>query len=172
MLRQDRHRNHAIAIARVNGRRKSASLAAEHQHDIARRAERHVPEQSSPFRGEEVWLAKAREPLLEFLPTVPDAEVHVRPIVEPCSSQLALVERESERLHQMQHRAGGKTRASGIAGVPVNLGMNEHDVERQDYRAASRRQRDRDKATTSATINAGAPVRTGNATSARWRSEL
>ena len=132
MSGKNRHRNHAIGIARMNGWRKSSRLAAEHEHDVTRLAKRDVPQQSSALRRKKVRFSEARELPLEFLPAFPEAKVHVLPVVEPRSSQLALVEREPERLHEMQHRAGGKTGAAGIAGVPVNLRVNEHDVERQD----------------------------------------
>ena len=52
------------------------------------------------------------------------------PVVEPGALHLFFVEREPERLDQMQRRANRETRAAGIAGVPVDLGMDEDDVER------------------------------------------
>jgi hypothetical protein len=34
-------------------------------------------------------------------------------------------------LNAIQRRTRGETRPSGVAGVPVDLRMNEHDVKRQ-----------------------------------------
>ena len=53
------------------------------------------------------------------------------PIIEPCSTQLAVLERKTERLDEMQMRARGETGAAGVAGVPVNFGMYEDDVDGQ-----------------------------------------
>ena len=56
------------------------------------------------------------------------------PVIEAGALHLPLVEREAERLDQVQRGAGGKARTPGVAGVPVDLGMHEDDVDRQRRR--------------------------------------
>lgn len=51
------------------------------------------------------------------------------PIVEPGPLDLPLVERKPQRLDEVKLRSGGETGPSGIAGVPVNLGMDQDHVE-------------------------------------------
>ena len=51
------------------------------------------------------------------------------PVVEPGALHFALVEREPQRLDQMQLRTGGKAAAPHIPGVPMDFGVHEHDVE-------------------------------------------
>ena len=46
------------------------------------------------------------------------------PVVETSAFDLALVEREAERLDEVQRGAGGKARAARVPGVPVNLGVD------------------------------------------------
>ncbi|MCX5765459.1 MAG: hypothetical protein NTU67_12670 [Gemmatimonadetes bacterium] len=43
--------------------------------------------------------------------------------------ELALVKREAQRLNQMQGGPGREAAPPHITGIPVNLGMNEDDVE-------------------------------------------
>ena len=81
-----------------------------------RRAERRVPEESRRLRREEIWLAERRQLALERLPARPDAQVDVLPVVEAGAFHLALVEREAERLDEMQRGAGGEAGAAGVAG--------------------------------------------------------
>ena len=50
------------------------------------------------------------------------------PVVEPRTFDLALLELEAQWLDEMQRGADGQTRAAGVAGVPVDLGMNENNV--------------------------------------------
>src|SRR5579884_945279 len=106
----------------------ATGLAAEDEHDILRLAERRVPKKPRRFRREEERFAEPRQLLLERLPARPHSQIDVLPVVESCALHLALVEREAERLDEMQRRAGGETRPSGVAGVPVNLRMHENDV--------------------------------------------
>ena len=50
------------------------------------------------------------------------------PVVEPRAFDLALVERKTEWLDEMQRGADGQTRAAGVAGIPMDLGVYEDDV--------------------------------------------
>ena len=60
------------------------------------------------------------------------------PVVEAGAFHLLLVERKAQRLDQVQGRAGREAGAAGIAGIPVNLGMDEDDVDAQYYRGRFR----------------------------------
>jgi len=51
------------------------------------------------------------------------------PIVEPGALDLTLVEREPQRLDQMKLRSRREARPPGVAGIPVNLGMDQDYVE-------------------------------------------
>jgi hypothetical protein len=55
-------------------------------------------------------------------------EVDQRPVVEPGALQVAVLEREAERLDQVQRRAGGGRQARGAAGVVRDLGVHQQDV--------------------------------------------
>src|SRR5262249_53349996 len=78
--------------------------------------------------GEEERLAERRQLLLECLPTRPHANVDVLPVVETRALHLTLIEREAERLDEMQRGAGGEAGATCGARVPVNPWMDEDDV--------------------------------------------
>jgi hypothetical protein len=52
----------------------------------------------------------------------------VLPVIQTGASDLPFVEREAKRFDQVQPRPGRKARPAGIAGIPVDLGMNEDDV--------------------------------------------
>jgi hypothetical protein len=53
------------------------------------------------------------------------------PVVETGALDLFLVEREAERLNQMQRGAGRQAGATDVAGVPVDFRMHENDVDAQ-----------------------------------------
>src|SRR5262245_7338063 len=109
-------------------RRQPAGLAAEDQHDARRLAERRIPEPSRGLRREEIRFAEFRQLALERLPIRPDAEVDVLPVVEPRSFDFTFVEREAERLDEVQGRVDSQAGTTGVPGVPVNLRMDEDDV--------------------------------------------
>ena len=72
-----------------------------------------------------------REFLLERVPVLPHPQIDMLPVVEAGALDLFLVEGEAQWLDQMQRGAGRETRATGVAGVPVNLGMNQNNVNGQ-----------------------------------------
>jgi hypothetical protein len=111
--------------------RQAARLTPEDEHDVARRAEWCVPEQSGRLRGEEVRVTQRRQLALERLPALPRPQLDVLPVVQPGALHLPLAEREPERLDEMERGAGREARASRVSGVPVDLGMYEDDVGRQ-----------------------------------------
>src|SRR5688572_22797798 len=80
------------------------------------------------LRRKEIWLAERGEFTLERLPAVPDSQVDMLPVIEAGAFHLSLVEREAERLDEMQPRAHGQARAARVPGVPMNLGMDQNDV--------------------------------------------
>ena len=66
--------------------------------------------------------------MFERVPARPHPQVDVLPIVEAGALHLPFLEREAERLDEMQGGAGGEARTAGVPGVPVNLWMDEYDV--------------------------------------------
>src|SRR5262249_38274993 len=100
------------------------------QHDVLRRGERRVPDETSRSGREEVRLAQRGQLALEGLPVRPHPQVDVLPVIEPGAAHLALVERKAERLDKMEGGAGREARAPSVAGIPVNLWMHEDDVYR------------------------------------------
>ena len=52
------------------------------------------------------------------------------PVVEARAPHLAFVQRESERLDEVQRRAGSETRAACVARIPMNLRMDKDNVDR------------------------------------------
>ena len=68
------------------------------------------------------------------------AGLHPRPVVEPGPAHLALVEGEAERLDKVELGSRRETGPPGVAGVPVDLGLDQNDVEhrlRVHYRGPS-----------------------------------
>src|SRR5687767_3674943 len=129
--RQDWHRDKPIAISLVKLGRQPPGLTAEDQRDISADAERRVPYQSRRLGREEIRVAERRQLALERLPVRPDAHVDMLPIVEAGALDLTFVERKAERCDEVQHGARGETGSACITGVPVNLGVDEHDVDCQ-----------------------------------------
>ncbi|HUQ48956.1 MAG TPA: hypothetical protein VM053_12050 [Gemmatimonadaceae bacterium] len=72
--------------------RKTTCLSSEDKHDIARLAERGVPEKLRCFGREEPWRAERRQLELERFPARPHLQIDVLPVVEPRALHLALVE--------------------------------------------------------------------------------
>ena len=83
------------------------------------------------FAKKEKCFSERGKLLLEHLPARPHFQVDVLPVIESRTLHLALIEREAERLDEMQRGSGGETCAARVAGVPVNLRMDEYDVCRQ-----------------------------------------
>src|SRR5688572_16780335 len=107
---------------------KPLGLAPEDQDYIIGRSQRRVPERlRCPGRKEE-WVAQRRQVALERVPARPQAQVHILPVVEASALDLTLFERKAKWLDQVQYRARGEAGSAGVSGVPVNLGMHEHDV--------------------------------------------
>jgi hypothetical protein len=52
------------------------------------------------------------------------------PVVEARALDFSLGEREAERLNEVKRSASGEARSSGVAGIPVNLWVHQHDVRR------------------------------------------
>ena len=78
--------------------------------------------------GEEERRPQRRQRALEVGPARPDRRVDARPVVEPGAPNLLVVEREAERPDQVKLRADGQAGAPRVAGVPVDLRLDEHDV--------------------------------------------
>jgi hypothetical protein len=50
------------------------------------------------------------------------------PVIQAGSLHLTFIKRESQRLDEVQNRAGREARSPGVSGIPMNLGMYENDV--------------------------------------------
>lgn len=111
--------------------REPARLSAEHQHDVVRGPERRIPIEPARLCREKERLPERRKLRLECLPPRPDADVDVLPVVESCAFDLPFVEREAEGLDEMECRPCCETGATGVSGIPVDLGMNKDDVNAQ-----------------------------------------
>src|SRR6185369_9109511 len=109
---------------------KPDTLLAEHQHRPFRVA--HVPEAPRPLGAEEIRLAEIREPRFELRPGAPDAGIDPRPVVEAGPPHLALVQEEPERLDEMKPRPGSQARAPHIPCVPMDLRLDQRDVQAHD----------------------------------------
>src|SRR3954451_21235638 len=103
------------------------AFLAEDQHRALRVVD--APILPRRFGAEEERLAKLVETRLEFVPRVPHYGVHPGPVVEAGPAHLPLAEEEPERPHEVEPRPGGEAGAAGVAGVPVNLRLDQDDVE-------------------------------------------
>lgn len=130
MRRVNRHRQHPLAVALVNRIRQTAGLPPEHQHDVFREFRFCV--HPDCFRAEEKRLAETRQLALEVLPRRPEPEIDVLPVIEAGAAHLALVERKAEGLDEVESGSGGEAGTPRISGVPVNLGVDENDVDAHD----------------------------------------
>ena len=101
MLRQDWKGYHAIRVSLVYRRCQSTSLTTEHEHDIGRNAQLSIPQHARAFGRQKEGLAEVWQLTLELLPAFPQANIDVLPVVETGPTQLTIVEREAEWLHEM-----------------------------------------------------------------------
>src|SRR5690606_31095418 len=101
----------------------SSDLRAERrcvETDAAARAEREHPR----------WCAVALRDRGDCgVQCVVDLHAGVLGVVEPGAPQLRVLERESERPHQVQARAAVRAQADGVAGVGRGLRLVQDDVE-------------------------------------------
>ncbi len=104
------------------------ALAAEDQHSPLRILD--APVVARRLGAEEERLAQPGELVFDCRPGGPDPWIDARPVVEPGASHLPLVEREAERLDQVEAGARGEAGAAGVTGVPMDLRLDQDDVER------------------------------------------
>src|SRR5438067_5636197 len=97
MRRQDRHRHKPIRIALVQFLRQARRFSAEDQDDVARIAERHIPERSCGLGREEVRGSEGRHLLLECIPAWPDMRLDMFPVIEAGPLYLTFTELKSKR---------------------------------------------------------------------------
>src|SRR4029079_5756542 len=95
--------------------------------------------------GEEIGRAQRRQLTLERRPVWPHARRDARPVVEAGAPDLLVRERESQRPDQMQLRARRQTGAARVARVPVDLRLDEDDVQRHGSTRYAARARSRGK---------------------------
>ena len=105
-----------------------ACLPAKDKHHVVRGTERRVPQQARRFRGEEIRLTERRELLFERCPAGPHPHIDMLPVIQACTLHRTIVKREAEGLDKVQRGSDSKAGAARVAGVPVNLGIDEHDV--------------------------------------------
>ena len=117
-----------IGIALVKIRWQAAGLASEDQDDIVWRRRVARPTAAAWLSSRRSRVRQASAAPLEAGPARPHAQVDVLPVVEARALHLPFIQREAERLDQMQRGAGSQAGPPGVAGVPVNLGMHEDDV--------------------------------------------
>src|SRR6476661_237416 len=128
----DWHRHEAVAIPFMELCGQSARFASENEHCVFGRSEGSIPEHTRGFRREKKRRTQRGQMSFELVPTRPHPWMDVLPVVEARAFHFSLVERETERLDEMEVSTRGEAGASGVAGVPVNLGMNENDVDGQE----------------------------------------
>ena len=117
-----------IGVARALIGREADALPAEDHHGP--RGVAHVPVAARGVRADEEGLPQLGERRLEGGEAGPQARRHPRPVVEPGPAHLALVQGEAEGLDEVELGARSQAGASGVAGVPVDLGLHEHNVQR------------------------------------------
>src|SRR5688500_4606721 len=137
--RLHRHADETVTVPLVDVGWQSASLTTEDEDDVIRPAQGRVPQRASRLGGEEIRVTQTGKLGFEIGPARPDAQIHMLPVVQPCTSNLTLPEREAERFDQVERCADGETGATGVAGVPVKLRMDQRDVDRQRLIPASPR---------------------------------
>ena len=122
-----RQAHEPVAVAFAEALRNADALAPEDEHGPFRVA--HLPQVAPRVGAREERLPELRQRGLERVPRRPDPRLDPLPVVEAGSAHLALVEREAERLDEVQARAGREAGAAGVSRVPVDLGLDERDVE-------------------------------------------
>ena len=88
-----------------------------------------VPVRARRRRREEPRLAERRQRARERLPRGPGVQLHARPVVEAGALDVLVIEGEAERLDEVQRGADGERGAAEVARVPVDLGLDEDEVE-------------------------------------------
>lgn len=127
--REDGDGDEAVAIALEELGREPGGLASEDEDDVVGGAEWRIPEEPRSGGVEEEGLTERGELALEGAPVGPDAEGDVFPVVEASALDFAFVEGEAEWFDEVEGSAGGEAGAAGVAGVPVDFGVEEDDVE-------------------------------------------
>ena len=107
--------------------RQSSRLPSEHKNCPLAVVD--IPEGPLRLRAEKNRIPEGRQLRFEVGPTAPYPRFDMLPIVEPGALDLTLVEREPQRLDQMKLRSRREARPPGVAGIPVNLGMDQDYVE-------------------------------------------
>ena len=82
-------------------------------------------------RTREAVFAPSWQLALEQFPVWPHTQVHMLPVVEAGAFDLTFVEREAKWFDDVQRGTSCEAGAACISGVPVNLRVNEHHVNRQ-----------------------------------------
>ena len=53
------------------------------------------------------------------------------PVIHPRTMERFFIQREPQRLHQMQTRSGGETQARNISRIRRNLRLDKHDMKHE-----------------------------------------
>jgi len=59
------------------------------------------------------------------------SHVDAAPVVEACSLELSVADREAERFDQVQRAAGRRAQSRDVSRVGRDLGLDEHDSQRR-----------------------------------------
>src|SRR5262245_57061126 len=89
--------------------------ALRSENERHRFAIRNVPEAARRFGGKEHRAPETRQPRFDLVETFPHDRMDLRPVVEPRAAHARVVEREAERLHEMELRARGEARTPDVA---------------------------------------------------------
>jgi len=65
---------------------------------------------------------------LEFGEGCPAFHIAEMPVIHSCTAKCFFIQRESQRLDQMQSRSGSKTQARDVSRIRWNLWLDKHDV--------------------------------------------
>src|SRR6185312_14414804 len=122
------------AVARQQVLWQADALAPEDQDRGPRVG--HLLKRPHAAGGEEERRPQRRQRALEVVPARPDLGADARPVVEPGAPDLFVLEREAERTNEVQPRAGGQAGPPGVARVPVDLRLDEDDVQIAHFRAS------------------------------------
>src|SRR3989475_7304125 len=125
VLARERDAEGGLGVRAADGGGEAAALAPEDEEVVGAEAHRGVRARGSRREAEEPARRARGE---ERLPARVPGEPHVRPVIEAGAAEMAVVDREPERIDQVERRGGGGAEAAGPAGGLPGLGRDPDDV--------------------------------------------